>query len=349
MQPAAASSPLPGSVLGQQRLLQRRHPGGSSCPARGNSCPAWGNSCPACASAAAGTGGCRQPRSRGTHGRADGAEGHQALDVVGVAAAPGVPARVLSPLQDELLPAEAGVLVTDPAAKTEQGLPGLPASSSGHPAQGWHQEVDVGARRRLRSGLCPQARVLGRRGNGAGCGQSTRRGCNSLASAREAFSMATPASPGCCRRWDPTLKGPSLQTSVGICFPSRALWLSAWAGITLGCQRTSPAGCPLPNTSFLPYFLITAWHSWKDLNSSCPNQAEPTWLWAGLGAVACALFGSLYTENKEVRGMPPPRRMQFAHSHESLPSTCPHPGHPTGCRSLLGTSPYRDWGRDIHS
>lgn len=27
MQPGAASSPLPGSVLGQQRLLQRRHLG----------------------------------------------------------------------------------------------------------------------------------------------------------------------------------------------------------------------------------------------------------------------------------------------------------------------------------
>jgi len=74
----------------------------------------------------------REPRgSRDAHSRADGAEGHQALDVVGVAAAPGVPARVLSSLQDELLPAEAGVLVTDPAAKTGQGLPGLPAAALG--------------------------------------------------------------------------------------------------------------------------------------------------------------------------------------------------------------------------
>lgn len=67
--------------------------------------------------------------SQDTHSGADGAEGHQALDVVGVAAAPGIPARVLSPLQDELLPAEAGVLVTDPAAKTEQGLPRFPAAA----------------------------------------------------------------------------------------------------------------------------------------------------------------------------------------------------------------------------
>lgn len=40
--------------------------------------------------------------------------------MVGVAAAPGIPARVLSPLQDELLPAEPGVLVTHPAAETER-------------------------------------------------------------------------------------------------------------------------------------------------------------------------------------------------------------------------------------
>lgn len=75
---------------------------------------------------------------RDTHSRAHGAEGHQALDVVGVAAAPGVPARVLSPLQDELLPAEAGVLVTDPAAKTERGLPGLPAAARGILLGCWH-------------------------------------------------------------------------------------------------------------------------------------------------------------------------------------------------------------------
>lgn len=69
--------------------------------------------------------------SQDTHSGADGAEGHQALDVVGVAAAPGVPAWVLSPLQDELLSAEAGVLITDPAAKTDQGLPGLPVAALG--------------------------------------------------------------------------------------------------------------------------------------------------------------------------------------------------------------------------
>lgn len=50
-----------------------------------------------------------------THSRADWPEGHESLDVVGIAAAPGLPARVIAPLQDELLPAEAGVFIACPA------------------------------------------------------------------------------------------------------------------------------------------------------------------------------------------------------------------------------------------
>ena len=53
----------------------------------------------------------------GTHSWTDGAEGHEALNVVGVTPAPGIPARVLSSLQDKLLPAEAGMLITNPAAE----------------------------------------------------------------------------------------------------------------------------------------------------------------------------------------------------------------------------------------
>ena len=52
-----------------------------------------------------------------THSWTDGAEGHEALDVIGIAPTPGIPARVLSSLQDKLLPTEAGMLVTNPAAK----------------------------------------------------------------------------------------------------------------------------------------------------------------------------------------------------------------------------------------
>lgn len=60
---------------------------------------------------------CTEVNVSETHSRTDGAEGHEALDVVGVAPAPGIPARVFSSLQDKLLPTEAGVLITNPAAK----------------------------------------------------------------------------------------------------------------------------------------------------------------------------------------------------------------------------------------
>lgn len=56
-------------------------------------------------------------KNAGTHSWTDGAEGHEALNVVGITPAPGVPARVFSSLQDKLLPAEAGMLITNPAAK----------------------------------------------------------------------------------------------------------------------------------------------------------------------------------------------------------------------------------------
>lgn len=55
-----------------------------------------------------------------THSGADGAERHHPLDVVGVVAAPGLPAGVVASLQDELLPAEARVLIAHPAAQTDR-------------------------------------------------------------------------------------------------------------------------------------------------------------------------------------------------------------------------------------
>lgn len=51
---------------------------------------------------------------------ADGPEGDHPLNTVGVAAAVGLEARVVSLLQDELLAAEAGVLVAHPTASRER-------------------------------------------------------------------------------------------------------------------------------------------------------------------------------------------------------------------------------------
>lgn len=66
-----------------------------------------------------------------TYSTADGAEGHQALGVVGVAPTPGIPPWVFSPFQDKLLPTEAGVLITDPAAMTEHSSIGPPGAAPG--------------------------------------------------------------------------------------------------------------------------------------------------------------------------------------------------------------------------
>ena len=52
-----------------------------------------------------------------THGTVDGAQGHEALHVVGEGAAVGVPVGVLSLLQDELLALEVMVLKAHPAAQ----------------------------------------------------------------------------------------------------------------------------------------------------------------------------------------------------------------------------------------
>lgn len=52
-----------------------------------------------------------------THSRTDGAEGHETLNMVGIAPTPGIPSRVFASLQDKLLSTEAGMLVTNPAAK----------------------------------------------------------------------------------------------------------------------------------------------------------------------------------------------------------------------------------------
>jgi len=53
-----------------------------------------------------------------THSRTDGAEGHQPLDAIGIASTPGLPAWVISLLQDELLTIEGRVLKTYPARVT---------------------------------------------------------------------------------------------------------------------------------------------------------------------------------------------------------------------------------------
>lgn len=56
-----------------------------------------------------------------THSAVDGAQGHEALHMVGQGAAVGVPVGVLSPLQDELLALEVVVLVAHPARQTQRG------------------------------------------------------------------------------------------------------------------------------------------------------------------------------------------------------------------------------------
>lgn len=57
----------------------------------------------------------------GTHGTLDGPEGEQVLGSVAAVSAPGLVARVVSLLQDELLSLELGVLITHPARKQKQG------------------------------------------------------------------------------------------------------------------------------------------------------------------------------------------------------------------------------------
>lgn len=60
---------------------------------------------------------CTEVEISETHSWTDGAEGHETLNVVGITPTPGIPARVFSSLQDKLLPTEAGMLITNPAAK----------------------------------------------------------------------------------------------------------------------------------------------------------------------------------------------------------------------------------------
>lgn len=55
-----------------------------------------------------------------TYSGADGAEGHHPFDVVGVAATPRVPVRILASLQHKLLSTEAGVLISCPAVRNKQ-------------------------------------------------------------------------------------------------------------------------------------------------------------------------------------------------------------------------------------
>lgn len=57
-----------------------------------------------------------------TYSAADGPEGDHPLNAVGVAAAVGLKARVVSLLQDKLLPTKAGVLIAHPAAKQKKAL-----------------------------------------------------------------------------------------------------------------------------------------------------------------------------------------------------------------------------------
>lgn len=57
-----------------------------------------------------------------TYSTADGPEGDHPLNAVGVAAAVGLDAGVVSLLQDKLLPTEAGVLIAHPAAEKEKAL-----------------------------------------------------------------------------------------------------------------------------------------------------------------------------------------------------------------------------------
>lgn len=57
-----------------------------------------------------------------TYSTADGPKGDHPFNAVGVAATVGLEARVVSLLQDKLLPAKAGVLIAHPAAKQKIAL-----------------------------------------------------------------------------------------------------------------------------------------------------------------------------------------------------------------------------------
>lgn len=57
---------------------------------------------------------------RETHSAVDGAQGHEALHVVGEGAAVGVPVGVLASLQDQLLALEVMVLEAHPASEGER-------------------------------------------------------------------------------------------------------------------------------------------------------------------------------------------------------------------------------------
>lgn len=62
------------------------------------------------------------------HSRINGPEGNESLDAIGVVAAPGLPAWIISLLQDKLLPVKGGVLKTNPSATLHfQGANGLHA------------------------------------------------------------------------------------------------------------------------------------------------------------------------------------------------------------------------------
>lgn len=56
-----------------------------------------------------------------THSAVDGAEGHEALVVVGQGATVGIPVWVLAPLQDELLALEVMVLESHPSGPMGEG------------------------------------------------------------------------------------------------------------------------------------------------------------------------------------------------------------------------------------
>lgn len=102
----------------------------SACCARGpatkrSMASAW---LPCLAPQPAAGGGLQGPAPRwgagggGTHSAGDGAEGAHPLHVVGVAAAPRLPARVLATLQHKLLPLEATVLEACPPAGGGRGV-----------------------------------------------------------------------------------------------------------------------------------------------------------------------------------------------------------------------------------
>lgn len=107
---------------------------GNSPPQRASTCSARGPAAetgtalalPPCPWPALGSGG---SWGGGTHGAGDGAEGAHPLHVVGVAAAPRLPARVLAALQHELLPLEAAVLeACPPAGAGGVRPPGVPTA-----------------------------------------------------------------------------------------------------------------------------------------------------------------------------------------------------------------------------